>query len=56
MLTSQPKLAGWLSDDGKTLTVWVHYASAQGDVDQKLTYEKQESGAPPVPAKAPEFE
>jgi hypothetical protein len=46
--------ATWaLSDGGKTLTVSVHFASAMGETDQKLIYEKQESGATPAPAKAP---
>lgn len=46
--------ATWaLSDDGKTLTISVHFASAMGETDQKLIYDKQESGATPAPAKSP---
>jgi len=41
-----------LSDDGKTRTVIIHYASAMGETDQKLIFEKQESGAA-APAKTP---
>ena len=45
-----------LSNDGKTLTITSHYAAgALGDTDQKLIYEKQESGATLTHAKAPEF-
>jgi hypothetical protein len=46
--------ATWaLSSDGKTLTMSAHFASAMGETDQKLIYEKQESSATPAPAKAP---
>ena len=38
--------------DGKTRTVSIHYASAMGETDQKLIFEKQESGAA-APAKTP---
>ena len=40
-----------LSADGKTLTISVHYTSPMGETDQKLVFEKQESGAA-APAKA----
>jgi hypothetical protein len=30
-----------LSEDGKTLTLAVHYTSAMGDADQKLVFEKE---------------
>ena len=42
-----------LSADGKTLTISAHISSTMGETDQKLIYEKQESGATPAPAKAP---
>jgi len=43
-----------LSADGKTLTINVHFASTMGETDQKIVFEKQESGAPAAaPAKAP---
>ena len=42
-----------LSADGKTRTVSIHYASAMGETDQKLIFEKQESGAAAAPAKTP---
>lgn len=42
-----------LAPDGKTLTQNVHLASAMGETDQKLIYEKQEGGAPMVAATAP---
>jgi hypothetical protein len=43
--------ANWaLSEDGKTLTISIHYTSSMGDADQKLVFEKQDSAAP---AKAP---
>lgn len=40
-----------LSGDGKTLTISIHYASAMGETDQKLLFEKQEGGAAPAAAK-----
>ncbi len=40
-----------LAPDGKTLTISVHYASAMGETDQKLIFEKQETV--PQPTKAP---
>lgn len=40
-----------LSEDGKTLTIAVHYASAMGETDQKFLLEKQEPAA--TPAKTP---
>jgi hypothetical protein len=43
--------AAWaLSPDGKTLTISVHYASAMGETDQKLVFDKQEA---PTPSKTP---
>lgn len=42
-----------LSADGKTITINVHYASSLGDVDQKITLEKQESSPAASPAKTP---
>jgi hypothetical protein len=42
-----------LAADGKTLTISVHYASAMGETDQKLIFEKQESAPAAVPAKTP---
>lgn len=42
-----------LSADGKTLTINVHYTSALGDADQKITLEKQESTPAAAPAKTP---
>jgi hypothetical protein len=41
-----------LSGDGKIRTVSIHYSSAIGETDQKLIFEKQESGAA-APAKTP---
>ena len=40
-----------LSGDGKTLTFSIHYVSPLGEADQKLVFEKQESGAVPAAAK-----
>ena len=37
-----------LSDDGKTLTESAHFESQMGETDQKLIFEKQESGAAAV--------
>jgi len=42
-----------LAADGKTLTISVHYASAMGETDQKLIFEKQESAPAVVPTKTP---
>jgi hypothetical protein len=42
-----------LSGDGKTLTISVHFASAMGETDQKVIFEKQESAPAAVPAKTP---
>ncbi len=35
-----------LSPDGKTLTQNIHLASAMGETDQKVVYDKQDGGAP----------
>ena len=37
-----------LAADGKTLTVSAHITSTMGETDQKLVYEKQDSGAAPA--------
>jgi len=42
-----------LSGDGKTLTISIHYASAMGEADQRLVFEKQPAGAEAAPAKKP---
>lgn len=42
-----------LSADGKTLTMTIHYTSSIGDADQKLVFDKQDTGAAAEPAKTP---
>ena len=47
-------VATWaLATDGKTLTINAHFSSSMGEADQKLLFEKQDSGAVTAPAKNP---
>ena len=50
--TEVTAVATWtLSSDGKTLNINVHFSSSMGDVEQKLIFEKQDSGTPAAPVK-----
>ena len=47
-------VATWaLAIDGRTLTINAHFSSSMGEADQKLLFEKQDSGALAAPAKNP---
>jgi len=52
--TEVTAVANWtLNPDGKTLNINVHFSSSMGEGDQKLVFEKQDSGATVAPAKKP---